>query len=61
MLEVLNEAVSTREISIQDRRRIDLIGTLLEQYERLIEPDFDTARLGDDSSSDEEATTENID
>lgn len=61
MLEVLNEAVSTREISMQDRRRIDLIGTLLEQYRSLIEPNFDTAYLGHDSSSDEEATTENVD
>lgn len=61
MLNVIKDAVRGRRISIQDESRISLMENLIDQLERLLQPNFDTAYLGPDSNSDEEATTENVD
>jgi len=61
MFGLLNRAIMTRTISAHDRSRIDLIGILIRRLRTIVEPDFDIAHLGDSSSSDEEATVENVD
>lgn len=61
MYDIVKRATNGVEISQQDRSRIALIGNLLRQFRVQIEPNFDTDYLGESSSSDEEATVENVD
>ena len=61
MFGLLNRAIMTRRISDRDKGHIDLIGNLLRRLRAIVEPNFDAEHLGESSSSDEEATTENAD
>jgi len=61
MFGLLNRARMTRTISDEDKRLIYLIRNLLRSLRAIVEPNFDAEHLGESSSSDEEATTENAD
>lgn len=60
MFGLLNRVIMTRTISAYDRNLINSIGNLIRHLRTIVEPNFDAEHLGD-SSSDEEATVENVD